>query len=141
MFGWRIGVFPSVADAPQAESALPTILVVEDDILVRLMIAEELRNAGFSVIEAANADEALTILQSITLVDLVVTDVAMPGSMDGLALATALRSTKPQVKIIVVSAQTQPAAKPDLADEFFDKPYDPARVVARVKDLLSARPE
>src|SRR5579863_6772872 len=103
------------------------------------MIAEELRNAGFSVIEAANADEALTILQSVGLIDLLLTDIGMPGSMDGLALATALRSTKPQVKIVVVSAQTLSAPRPDLADEFFDKPYDPARVVARIRELLAAR--
>src|SRR5258708_39122642 len=101
------------------------------------MIADELRDAAFSVVEAATSDEAMAILQSMTPIDLVMTDVRMPGSMDGLALAMTLRSTRPEVKIIVASAHARTWPKLNLADGFFGKPYDPARVVRRGKELLT----
>ena len=84
-----------LADNPRHGGIPRTVLVVEDDVLVRMMIAEELRDAGFSVIEAANADEALTVLDSAIRVELVMTDVFMPGSVDGVGFAAAIRSTFP----------------------------------------------
>ncbi len=127
-----------LAESPQEQtSPARSVLVVEDDILVRLMIAEELRNAGFAVAEATTADEALAILQSSTRIDLVMTDVMMPGSMDGVGLAAMLRSKWPRVKIVVASAEAPVWPAPGLADSFIGKPYDPARVVRRVKELLA----
>jgi CheY-like chemotaxis protein len=110
---------------------------VEDEILQRLTIAEELRSAGFSVIEAADADEALTILNSSSAIDVLLTDVRMPGSMDGVGLSAIVRSNWPRLKIIVASAQAPAWPAPGLADAFIGKPYDPARVVRRVKELLA----
>jgi CheY-like chemotaxis protein len=73
----------------------PTILVVEDEILIRMWLADELREAGYRVIETISADEALAVLRGGTYVDLTLTDVQMPGSMDGHALAHAIRSEFP----------------------------------------------
>lgn len=104
---------------------------------MRLMIAEELRCAGFLVVEAMNADEALAILHNSPDIDLVMTDVVMPGSMDGVGLAAVVRSHWPKLKMIVASGQAPNWPGPNLADGFFGKPYDPARVVTRVKELLA----
>jgi PleD family two-component response regulator len=85
---------------PSPELRPSTILVVEDEILNRLWIGPELRTAGFIVIEAANADEALAVFNAGQQIDLLMTDVRMPGSMDGVKLATRVRSTWPTVKIL-----------------------------------------
>jgi DNA-binding response OmpR family regulator len=118
-----------------------TILIVEDEVLVRLMVADELRLAGFRVLEAMNADEALAILRaSPHSVDLVMTDVRMPGSMDGVALAQLVRSTWPRLKIVVASGESVNWPCPHIADAFFGKPYDLEQVVQRIKSFLSDVP-
>jgi CheY-like chemotaxis protein len=113
-----------------------TILVVEDEILIRLMAAEALRDAGFGVLEAGTADEALAILEKEASVDLVFADVRMPGTMDGIALARLLRKTRPDLKIAVASGYSPDWSSPNLADAFIGKPYDVARAVHRIKALL-----
>lgn len=115
----------------------PTILVVEDEVLVRMMIADEVRQQGFRVIEAATADEALAVLRSAISVDLVLTDIQMPGSMDGLALAELVRSIWPGLKIIFATARSAHPSHMAAADAFFGKPYNPERVVQRIRDLLN----
>lgn len=130
-----------VAPATENPSSNPrpaTILVVEDEVLIRLMIANELRTAGFTAIEAANADEAIVVLNTPTQVDLLMTDIRMPGSMDGLRLATRVRSHWPQVKIIVASAYAPDALAPGVKDAFIGKPYDPGRVIQRIRRLLES---
>jgi CheY-like chemotaxis protein len=72
-----------------------TILVVEDELLIRLMLVDALRDAGFEVVEASNADDALATLESQPAIDLVFTDVRMPGTMDGVGLMKLLRETRP----------------------------------------------
>ena len=113
-----------------------TILVVEDEILIRLMAAEALREAGFGVVEAGSADEALAILEKDDPVDLIFVDVRMPGTMDGIALAGLLRKTRPDLKIAVASGYSPDWPSPNLADAFIGKPYDVARAVNRIKALL-----
>ena len=103
-----------------------------------MMIADELRSSGFRVIETANADEALAVLRSATLVDVVLTDIRMPGSMDGLALAELARSTWPRLKVVVASGQSEWRFH-IAADDFFLKPYHPERVVQRIRHLLTDR--
>lgn len=83
----------------------PVVLVVEDDILIRMDTADMITSAGYEVVEAGNADDAIDILQSRTVIDVVFTDVQMPGSMDGLRLATAVRDRWPPIKIITASGQ------------------------------------
>jgi CheY-like chemotaxis protein len=78
----------------------PRLLVVEDEVLVRMMLAEELRDAGFPALEAAHADEAIDMLRHVPDIKLMISDIRMPGSMDGIALARLARSEHPDIKII-----------------------------------------
>ena len=106
-------------------NAIPVILVVEDELLIRLMAVELVEAAGFEALSAANADEAIAILESRDDVRLVFTDVQMPGSMDGLRLAHAVRDRWPPVELIVTSGHRHVRAD-DLPDRgrFFAKPYN-----------------
>jgi CheY-like chemotaxis protein len=113
-----------------------TVLVVEDEVMVRLLVAEELREAGYVVIEAANADEALTVLRSSTDIDLMLTDIRMPGSRDGLALAAEARAAWPDLKIVVASAFFPQRPSPEIVDATFTKPYDTLRLIRRIQELL-----
>jgi two-component system, response regulator PdtaR len=115
----------------------PTILVVDDEVLLRWMIAEELRAKGFVVIEAANSDEARMILQTSTDVSIVMTDVRMPGSMDGIGLAQWVRAARPDLKIVIASAHPPAGAGHDIADAYFLKPYDIDRLIHRIRELLA----
>ncbi|MGV8840792.1 MAG: response regulator [Bauldia sp.] len=118
-----------------AEPQRPSILIVEDDVLLRLVTAEDLRAAGYGVIEASNADEAMTILDSGVAIDLVLTDIRMPGSMDGLALAAFVRQRWPDLKIMVASGERPAQAALAAADAFLPKPYDSAGILARLRTL------
>src|SRR3546814_6125781 len=100
---------------------MPRVLGAEDDTLVRSAIAEALRDAGFRVMEAASADEALAYLEAAERVDLVFSDIQMPGSLDGFGLARRLRGRHPELPIILTSGN---AARPDDMDGalFLPKP-------------------
>jgi CheY-like chemotaxis protein len=124
--------------AVDSQAVATTILVVDDDIFVRLDIAEVLRNARFRVIEASNADEALSLLDSGYTIDVLMTDIRMPGSIDGIDLATRVRSAWPHMKIIFVTSHSPTWPDPTLFDLFVGKPYDPARFIQRVRQLLAS---
>lgn len=120
-----------------------TVLVVEDDVLVRLVIAGYLRECGYRVIEAASADEAVRLLQRDDLrIDVVLTDVEMPGTMDGFALAHWLRRERPDVEVVMAGT---PARAADAAGELCDegpslaRPQPPSAVLARIRRLLAMR--
>ena len=115
--------------APGDRGNIPTVLIVEDEPLVRLCAVETLEDAGFAVIEAGNADEAIRILESRLDIRVVFTDIHMPGSMDGLKLAHAVRNRWPPIKIIVTSGRERVRTQ-DLPDggRFFAKPYDPSEI-------------
>jgi DNA-binding response OmpR family regulator len=99
------------------------ILVVEDETLISLMVEDALEDAGFSVLTAPNADDALVILERDT-VDVVFTDIDMPGSMDGLTLAANVRTRWPPVHIIIASGKRRPTPDELPSDAFFfPKPY------------------
>lgn len=78
----------------------PLVLVVEDEGLIRLNLVDELEDAGFRVIEASNADEALKALDSRPGIQAIFTDIDMPGSIDGLRFATAVRQSQPRMPIL-----------------------------------------
>ncbi len=122
---------------PRLEEDKTTVLVVEDEIIIRLMIADTLRAQGITVIEASNGDEALRVLQSSLPVQLLFTDIRMPSELDGLALAQAARAARPELKLIVASSQPAGHEVAGLADAFFAKPFDLKAVVRRVKSLLA----
>jgi len=128
----------SAEAAVESQAVATTILVVDDEVFVRLDIAEVLRNANFRVIEAVNADEALTVLDSDNSIDVLMTDIRMPGSIDGIDLAAKVRSTWPHMKIIVVTSYSPTWPDPTVFDLFIGKPYDPARFIQRVRQLLAS---
>lgn len=118
----------------------PTVLVVEDEVLVRMLICDFLRDCGFRVIEAANADEATRVLSTGDPVDVVFTDIHMPGTLDGFGLAKWIRAERPGVKVILTSglARTVEAAG-DLCDHgpVMAKPYDLQEVERRIRQHLA----
>ena len=102
----------------------PCILVVEDELLIRVVLSDELREAGHDVIEACDADEALTLLKARVHVDLVISDVRMPGSVDGMGLLAEIKSILPQLPVILTSGHLEAAlALANGAVAFFPKPY------------------
>jgi len=125
----------------QAEN-LEVVLVVEDDVLIRMAIAQYLRDCGYRVIEAVSADEALTVLQhSETKLDIVFSDIEMPGSMDGFGLSKWIRDHRPGLDVIL--AGTVPRAV-NAASELCDKsplpkPYESKAVHDHIRRLLAAR--
>ena len=98
------------------------ILIVEDEFLISLAITEELEEHGCKVTSAFNAEEAIGILESRSDIEVVLTDIDMPGSMDGLKLAAAIRDRWPPIQVIVTSGKISPAALPERVS-FLAKPY------------------
>jgi CheY-like chemotaxis protein len=116
-----------------------TILVVEDEVLIRSNIAQYLRECGYRVIEAVNAEEALIVLRSEIRIDLVLTDVQMPGSMDGFELAKWIRANKKQVQVILVGTPERAAhAAGELCEDgpLLAKPYEPQALLDLIRRHL-----
>lgn len=97
----------------------------------------ELRQGGFQVREACNTDEAETVLETGATVNLMVTDIEMPGERDGIALAKSVRAFHPSIRVIVASGTVPDSSIATVADAFFGKPYDIDRLVQRIRALLS----
>jgi CheY-like chemotaxis protein len=115
------------------------ILVVEDEAFIRMDAVEILCAAGFSILEAANANEALQMLERHSDIRLLFTDIDMPGSMNGLKLVAAVRDRWPPVSIIATSGHCKVQAGDLPADaRFFSKPYQPAQIIRAVRDLTGA---
>jgi CheY-like chemotaxis protein len=117
----------------------PVILVVEDEFLIRMEAMNTIRDAGFDVVEANNADEAILILESRLDITVVFTDVQMPGSMDGLKLAAAIRGRWPPIKIVATSGLLD-IRKEDLplGSRFLPKPYSATQIVGTLRELTRA---
>lgn len=115
-----------------------SVLVVEDEALVRMGIAQHLSDEGFKVYEAAGADQAIDILAAHSDIKVLFTDIDMPGRLDGLKLAAAVRDRWPPVKIVITSGQRSVEARemPSGA-RFFTKPYNPDEL-ASVFRLIAA---
>jgi CheY-like chemotaxis protein len=114
------------------------ILVVEDEVLIRAFIAEELRLAGFVVIEAGRAEEALTYINAGEQVDLVFSDIRMPGSLNGLQLAEILRDRYPDIPVILTSGNA-PAMHVGIVQAFVPKPYDVTQTIALMSAILAQK--
>ena len=119
---------------------MPTVLIAEDEFIIRLVIAEFLREEGYEVIEAANADEALDVFRSGIAIDLLFTDVRMPGSMDGCELAQRVRAEWPSTPVILTSAYSQSllSARSISEDFVVPKPYRPQAVLTTIKAVMEA---
>jgi CheY-like chemotaxis protein len=122
--------------------ARPLILVVEDEALVRMTLVDVLEDAGFKVIEAAHADEALRVLKAVSGIQGMVTDVEMPrGSINGFELARQVRASQQEIGVLIASGRAAP--KPgDLPDGalFIGKPVHPETLVRLIERLLGPTP-
>lgn len=112
------------------------ILVVEDEFLLRMFLADELRAHGYTVLEAANAEEALDLLDAGAPVHLLLTDIRMPGAFDGAELVRRVRAQHPQVIVAVASAHRPERDIGAKVDDFFPKPYDIPKLARQVKAIL-----
>jgi CheY-like chemotaxis protein len=127
----------------EPEKHAETVLVVEDEVLVRMVIADYLRECGYRVIEAGSAAEAITVLTSPEPVDIVFSDIQMPGEMDGFGLATWVRQNQPGLKVLLASGNARSARTAgDLCEEgpLEQKPYHPQTILGRIQRLLAGEP-
>lgn len=122
---------------------MPRILIVEDEVLIRLVLAEALESAGFQVVEAGSGDEAADLLEHGVAIDLVLSDIRMPGRLDGFQLALWMREKFPTIPVFLSSGNT---GKADTTSQlapglpFFQKPYELDLVVTRIRDALQHLP-
>lgn len=116
-----------------------SVLVVEDEPLIRLSLVADLEDAGFAVYEAAQADDALSLLSAHPEMGALFTDIDMPGSMDGLKLAQLARQSHPAISIVLTSGYLK-VPKNDLPPEavYFSKPYDVDLVVNHLRERVPA---
>jgi two-component sensor histidine kinase/DNA-binding response OmpR family regulator len=113
------------------------VLVVEDEMMLRMRAVDIVEDAGFTPIEAVNADEALAILESRSDIELLFTDIQMPGSMDGLKLAHAVHERWPSIKIILVSGKLMPTdAEKPIDSRFFGKPLEVKQMIAEMQEMI-----
>jgi DNA-binding response OmpR family regulator len=136
-------LIPRSADAPETPlSTHPLVLVVEDEVLVRMTLVDVLEDAGFHVIEANHADEALRILRTMSRIDAVVTDVEMPrGSINGFEMAKRVRAACQDIGILIASGRIAPKVG-ELPEGalFIGKPVHPETLVHLLRTLLSSNP-
>jgi CheY-like chemotaxis protein len=120
------------------ESKRPVVLIVEDDFLLRMDAVDMIKAAGFEPVEAGNADQAIEILEARPDITVVFTDIQMPGSMDGLRLAQAVRGRWPPIKIVATSGHVN-VRENDLPEggRFLPKPYSRREVTGVLRELTS----
>jgi DNA-binding NtrC family response regulator len=133
----------SDASASAAPEHPPAILVVDDDALIRLTLSDHLQDCGFKVLEASTGDEALAIMAAPEfIVDLVFTDVVMPGLTDGFALAKWINENQPDTPVIVTSGDAEKIATVREIDEdlqFVPKPYDLDTLTTHIRQTIDLR--
>ena len=112
------------------------IVIVDDDVFERMGASYMFSDAGYRVLEAGSADEALQLLESTADVGLLFTDVSMPGSMSGSDLARHVAERWPSVGIILASGRPRPHKLP-LSMLFHDKPYEPAAVLRQAREMTA----
>src|SRR6201993_320692 len=116
---------------------VPNVLVVENEMILRMRAVDIVEDAGFCSVEAINADEAISILESRSDISLLFTDIQMPGSMDGLKLAHAVHDRWPGIKIILVSGQVKPSDAERPADSrFFGKPLGVGQMINELQAMV-----
>jgi CheY-like chemotaxis protein len=115
-----------------------TVLVVEDELFIRAAAAEMLTDAGFNVLQAKHAAEALVVFEQHDDIAVLFTDINMPGSMDGLRLAEVVKQRRPPIQILVTSGLIEPNIG-DLPDggKFIRKPYDFDKLKRTIRELAN----
>jgi two-component sensor histidine kinase/CheY-like chemotaxis protein len=123
--------------APGVAAPLANVLIVEDEMMLRMRAVDIVEDAGFTPIEAVNADDALAILESRSDIEMLFTDIQMPGSIDGLKLAYAVHERWPLIKIILVSGQLTLTDDDKPTDSrFFGKPLDVKTMISEMQDMM-----
>ena len=118
------------------QRGLGSILLVEDELFIRVLLADELRDEGYQVIEASNAEEALEVLRGV-VPDAILSDVNMPGSIDGLGLLAAVKVAFPGLPVIIMSGHVHPGdAVAAGAHQFVAKPFRIGVIVEAVREVL-----
>jgi two-component sensor histidine kinase len=116
---------------------VPNVLVVEDEMILRMRAVDIVEDAGFRSVQAVNADEAISILESRSDISLLFTDIQMPGSIDGLKLAHAVHDRWPSIKIILVSGEVKPSdAERPQDSRFFGKPLGVQQMIAELQGMV-----
>jgi len=125
--------------SPAFAARRPVVLIVEDDLLIRLQAAQIISKAEFDVVEASSADEAISILEARSDIAILFTDIQMPGSMDGLKLAAAVKGRWPPIKIVATSGLVI-VRQEDLPEGglFISKPYDSIQLTAALQELTAS---
>jgi DNA-binding NtrC family response regulator len=126
----------AIPSAIEKATRRPIVLVVEDEILIRSPVAEFLRAAGYKIVEAANAAEAVAVFVTGTVIDLVFSDLDMPGPMDGVGLALWISHHHPGVHVILTSGIRNAARAGEIPAVFLSKPYRLAEVARCIGSLL-----
>ena len=122
---------------PTALTSVANVLVVEDEMVLRMRAIDIVEDAGFAAVEAVNADEALAILESRSDISLLFSDIQMPGSMNGLKLAHAVHERWPSIKIILVSGEVNVADADKPPDSrFFGKPLEEKQMIAELQEMV-----
>ena len=123
----------------QQSIPVPNVLIVEDEMVLRMRAVDIVEDAGFTAVQAVNADEALAILESRSDISLLFSDIQMPGSMDGLTLAHAVHARWPSIKIVLVSGQVKLSDSDRPADSrFFGKPLEMKEMIAELQEMVGA---
>jgi DNA-binding response OmpR family regulator len=133
-------LFMNAATNDRAALPPPTVLVVENDVIIRMAVSAYLRECGFKIIEASSADEAKRVLEADIAVDLVFCEVNIPGAMDGFGLATWIRRGRSRIKIILTSGVKRAAKEAgDLCEHgpILAKPYDHRELERHIRLLLA----
>jgi DNA-binding NtrC family response regulator len=130
---------------PDHKERTPTLLIVDDEALIRVMVSDFLREYGFQVLEASNAAEAIEIIESSRVaIDLVFSDVRMPGELDGFGLSTWIRKNRPDLPVILTSgdAKTSDTALAICSEvPFLAKPFDLQFALARIRHEIGRQKE
>ncbi|MCK1359815.1 HWE histidine kinase domain-containing protein [Bradyrhizobium sp. 199] len=118
---------------------VPNVLIVEDEMILRMRAVDIVEDAGFCPVEAVNADEAMSVLESRSDISLLLTDIQMPGSIDGLKLAHAVHERWPSIKIILISGQVKPSEEERPANSrFFGKPLGVEQMITELQAMIGA---
>ena len=112
------------------------VLVVEDEPLIRLLVTDILSEAGFEVLEAQDPAEALSVLKSDERIDVLLTDVRMPGCIDGFELAEVAKRRRPELRVIVTSGYIARCDVPS-GTNFLHKPFSASDLVKRVRQVAA----
>jgi two-component sensor histidine kinase/CheY-like chemotaxis protein len=125
--------------ADKKDANTPNVLVVEDEMVLRMRAVDIVEDAGFVAVEAVSADQALAVLESRSDISLMLSDIQMPGSMDGLKLAQAVHDRWPNIKIILVSGHVKVSDMDKPADSrFFGKPLETEHMIHELQDMIGA---